>query len=138
MIPAEEFDVAVVFTAGLLAGADGVRLGFSFAGGAEGVLGSGVDLALELEEVGNVQVFGFEPLEERLVFGDGAGEVDVIITGKPVFGGFVPAGEGQVDGFGFAGFEGEGLGDGGEEEATVGFDFVVAGGRSKVAVFESR
>lgn len=92
MVTTEEFDVAVVFAAGFLAGADGVALAFGFAGGAEGVLGCGVDLALELEEVGDVQVFGFEPLEERLIFGDGAGEVDVIVAGEPVFGGFVPAG----------------------------------------------
>lgn len=125
-VGAENVDVAVIFGPGLLAGTDGVAVRAGLAGGAKGVLRRGVNLALELEEIGDVKVFGLHPLQKGLVVGWGAGEVDMIVAGEPALGGWVPAGEGNGNGFGFTWLEGELNGHGGEEEAAMGLEGVIA------------
>ena len=91
LVAAEKINMAIVFGARFLAGADRVTGVLGFARRAKGVLGSGIDLALKLKEVSDAEVFSLHPSEECVVVGGGSREMDVIVAGEPVFRRLVPA-----------------------------------------------
>ena len=91
LVAAEKINMAIVFGARFLAGADRVTGVFGFPCWAEGVLGRGIDLALKLQEVSDAKVFRLHPSEECFVVGGGSREMDVIVAGEPVFRRLVPA-----------------------------------------------
>src|SRR5262249_15959185 len=127
VIATEHQDVTEGLVARLLAGPDRVAAAAEFAARTEGVLRRSVGLALQREEVRDVQIFGLQPGKEHRILRLRTGDVDVIVGGNPLFGSYpVPGLQRKRHRQRLPGPEFELLARGRVEEATVGLNRVLA------------
>src|SRR5262249_43946916 len=127
---AEQVDVAEEFAARFVPGTDRVSRRARLAGGAERILDRRIHLPLQLQEIADGEIFGFEPAQVDTIVARGTSEMNVVISGKPFLAGLAgPTAQVQIEAQRFSCFQLEIRSGGDKKRATIGFDMVLTGGQ---------